>query len=80
MNTIASGLEVSRGELGGHQLIGYLIACRKRQQYVKLCEADLENRDPGGWRPDGRLDEVSGRKIFAHVGRSANRPWWALFA
>jgi hypothetical protein len=33
---------------------GYLIACRKRQQYVKLCEADLENSDPSGWRPGGR--------------------------
>ena len=24
--------------------IGYLIACRKRQQYAKLCEADLEKQ------------------------------------
>jgi len=57
MNTIASGLEVSPGELGGHRLIGYLIACRKRQQYVKLCEADLESRDSVGWRPGGRPGE-----------------------
>jgi hypothetical protein len=54
--------------------IGYLIACRKRQQYAKLCEADLENRDPVGWRPDGGADEMSGQKVSAQVGRSADRP------
>jgi hypothetical protein len=36
-----------------HEKIGSLIACKKRQRYVMLCEAVLESGDRIGWRPDG---------------------------
>jgi hypothetical protein len=67
----------ARDELA--EMIGTLIACRMRQRYVMLCEAELDSGDRTGWRPGAGGQKVR-RKVSPHVGRSANHPQWTLLA
>src|ERR1700693_457085 len=62
------------GEREANKKIGTLIACRKRQQYAKLCEADLDSGDCTGRGPGGRAERKLSRKISARAGRAANHP------
>ncbi|MGA3202440.1 MAG: hypothetical protein ABSF12_08080 [Bryobacteraceae bacterium] len=76
------------GARKGAEKIGSLIACRKRQWYVMLCEAVLESIGENGWRPDwpgdglvkGACQSKLGQKVVAQIGRSADHPRRSLLA
>jgi hypothetical protein len=65
------------GARKGAEKIGSLIACRKRQRYVMLCEAVLDSIGENGWRPDWPGDGlVKGAcKQAWSKGRCANWPF-----